>query len=851
MAQGTTDESVVYSVNGTHYFACRLRHILSLTALGKPAEQYFPDLNRRQAEFVNCLVNPRDERFTYDLRILSDPDPTLYTRGRITVALLCRLEDTVDEAENYARHLLNLLHSFFEEYEFELAGAEDIRRVLQPFTVRHLLAVTRRAGIERLDTLRSGPRRPRTLGFAGGEASVPESGGHPDAIFHIYPYLPTSSTFNGLCKLLLLERDPVAISCRLRPTTLTTEEEKYLEEQIARCETAAQAGLDRVPEDLSSIQPTLREQAKLYERYMARLLFGLKDNAALMTVEVASPGKIPTPLIDALGTRVTQPAGGMASDLGDGPLRYFAGGYEVRNRSEETTAIEGFGKSDMVISPDPLWAKEAARMLYLFDSVEATAAFRFPAATLEIPPGLPIKEWRSQSAPKDLPDEGCLLGVSRHAATGQLVRIGHEDRYRHLYVIGQTGTGKTTLMETMIIDDMRAGNGLCVIDPHGDLFKDLLGKVPAGRIKDVVLIDPTDVDYPPGLNMLEWETETHRHFLVQELVGIMTRLIEDEYGGASIGLIAGPVFLQHMRMNLLLAMSAPDDPGTLLEFYNIYQDKDFWKRWLPLKTQDPLLERWTKHVLPEMNYTKPGNEGVSMGGYVGSKFEAFVFEPALRRIFGQKRSTIDLRACMDEGKIILVNLAKGELTEENARFLGMVLLAKIMAAAMGRVRIPKRDRREFFLYVDEFQSLATQSFVTLLSEARKFGISLLLANQFLSQVKNPRIVQAIFGNVGTVICFRLGQADAELMEREFFPVFNRHDLLSLPNWQAYMTTLVNGQTVRPFSLTTLPDPTPYDEKRAAEIRKGSRSRYSRSRREVDKLLTRSFGTSTGVADAKR
>ncbi|MGH7960406.1 MAG: type IV secretory system conjugative DNA transfer family protein, partial [Candidatus Binatia bacterium] len=493
----------------------------------------------------------------------------------------------------------------------------------------------------------------------------------------------------------------------------------------------------------------------------------------------------------------------------------------------------------LVLTPHPLAPRGAARLLSLFDAMEATAACRLPPATVEVPAGLTVQFWRTQAAPRELPEEGCLIGMSVHRGMSQAVRIGRDDRRRHVYLMGQTGTGKTTLLQTMILDDMRAGAGLCVIDPHGDLFRELLGQVPAERIEDVVILDPTDIEHPVGLNMLEYNTEAQRHFLIQELVGIIFRLMQDEYGEQA-ATMTGPIFFQHMRMNLLLAMSNPANPGTLLEFYTIYQEKDYWRRWLPLKTADPLLERWVKESLPSLDYTKPASEGTSMGGYIGSKFEGFVFDPMLRNIFGQKRSTLNLREIMDTGKVLLVNLAKGELTETNSRFLGMMLLAKLQAAAMGRVKLPRHERRDFSLYVDEFQSLATQHFVTLLSEARKFGLNLVLANQFVSQIKDPRIVQALFGNVGTLIAFRLGQMDAELVERELSPVFTRFDLVNLPNWRAYMTTLINGQTVQPFSLQTLFDPTPIDAQRAATVQKRSRQAYGRLRRQAEAEIAKSF-----------
>jgi hypothetical protein len=841
--------SNLYSVGETrHYFACRLRHLLSLTALGGQdqgfVDRYPVDLRRRQVELLNCLINPGDERFTYEIRILSSPDVSLYTRGRITVAILCRVDGLgPEEAGGCAGEFLRLLEASFDEYEFEAATAEEIMLLLSPFPIGHLAYITRRCAREALDTLRGGDRRQRRIGFPAD--AEPHSGAGPRSdgrVLHIFPYLPPSSPFNGLFKLMLLEPAPVAVSYRLRPTALTPDEERFLERQIAICERSAQVGLGPVTalEDLSALQPTLQEQARAYQRYQSRMLHGLRDNAALVTVEIASTAPISHVIADAVGGLVTSPAGGTTLDLEESPFRYLAGGYEVVIPESGDQAAQAFERLDLVIAPHPLAPPGAERLLYLFDSVEAATAFRLPSATVEAPLGIEVKHWRAQPAPRDLPDRGLLVGASVQRGVAQPVRIGRDDRLRHIYTVGQTGTGKTTLLKTMIVDDIQAGEGLCVIDPHGDLYRELLGKIPEQRIEDVVLLDPTDTEYPIGLNMLEYETEAQRYFLVQELVGIISRLMEDEFGYGAIKDFAGPQFFQHMRMNLLLTMSNPADPGTLLEFYNIYQEKGYWKRWLPLQTDDPQLKRWVANVLPETDYLKQGSEGSSMGGYVGSKFEGFIFDPMLRNIFGQKRSTINLREIMDSGKILLVNLAKGELTETNSRFLGMVLLAKLQAAAMGRVRILPHERRDFHVYVDEFQSIATQSFITMLSEARKFGLSLILANQFISQIKDPRIIQSVFGNVGTLICFRLGQADAELMEREMFPVFTRSDLISLPNWHAYMTTLVNGQTVRPFNLETVLAPVAYDEDRTRRVRAASTERYGRSRHLVEREIAQSL-----------
>jgi hypothetical protein len=581
-------------------------------------------------------------------------------------------------------------------------------------------------------------------------------------------------------------------------------------------------------------------------QYLTKLLFGLKDNAGLLTIQVGSPTPLSRPLVETLGSLITQPAGYSQSSGGSPMASYLCGGYELLDTSSDPEAAESIYSVELSLPKRPEIPVGAQRLPYLFDSIEASAAFRFPPATMEAMPGVEAQSWKTLSLPRNWPSSGVLLGIGAHPMTPSAVRLGNDARKRHAYVIGQTGTGKTTLLKSMIVDDMRSGEGLCVIDPHGDLYHDLLQQIPPSRKADVILLDPSDTENPVGINMLEYREETERHFLVQEMVGIIQRMLYDEYGTSAASTV-GPVFHMHMRMNLLLAMSNPEDPGTLLEFHSIFQQKDYWKRWIPLGIDDPILMRWAENVLATTDYIRQGSENLSMGAYVGSKFEGFVFDPRLRRLFGQKHSTIDFRSIMDNGKILLVNLSKGLLSDINANFLGMILMAKFGAAAMRRVTIPAPRRRDFHLYVDEFQSIATQGFVTLLSEARKFGLNLVLANQFLSQIQDQRIVDSIFGNVGTLIAFRLGETDAERLEREFFPFLNRFDFVNLPNWQAYVSTIVDGQNQHPFSIKTVPLAERGSEKTASEAIRHSRRLYGRPRRLVDLEILGSIGGSTRQA----
>lgn len=839
MSLSTRASEVLYVYPGpdaTQYFACRISRFVCLSALGVQDEaRYQLEFQRRQVEFITSLTNGRDERFRYEIRFVSEPDERVAARGRVKVFVLGRIDGwTPNMANRYAVEFHRMFSSAFPEYESELLPSNEVAAALTPFPIECVVEIARRAGRESLNTLRPPLQPRRYVGFSSQEA--PESGdvstNNDGSVVHLFPFVPTGVPFNKLFRLLLLEPHPIAIGVRLQPTVLSAAEASYLEQAFAACERHGQVGLGATTfDDLSTLLPTLRDKAKAHQHHLSRLLFGLRDNAAMMSIHVASTAPISSFVTETLAGLITQPAGGSNPTPATGIAEYLAGGYEVVAPSDLLRVAASFGDLGMVTRANPLMPPGSERLPYLFDSVEATAAFRLPPASRDALDGVDTRTWRSAMPPRTLSTGGVLLGESTEAGTTREVRISSEDRLRHTYVVGQTGTGKSTMLRTMILDDIRAGEGVCVLDPHGDLYKDLIGRIPDDRMNDVILVDPTDLEYPVGINLLEYGSETERFFIIQELTAIVTRMLTDSFGDAGLNMM-GPIFFQHLRMNLSLAMSDPDDPSTLMDFYSIFLEKNYWRRWDPPRISDPMLDRWVKSVLPETDYTKQGSEGISMGGYIGSKFEGFLFDPMLRNIFAQKRSTIRIREALDSGKILLVNLAKGSLSEPNSRFLGMVVLAQLQAAAMGRVNTPQTERRPFYVYVDEFQSIATEGFITLLSEGRKFGLGLVLANQFASQVKNDKIMSSIFGNVGTLVCFRLGDTDAERMEREMSPVLSRRDLLDIPNWHAYISTLVDNQTVRPFEMRTVMEQGAYSEERAREVRARSRRSYGRYREEV-------------------
>lgn len=828
-------------------FAIRLMACPTERKEGMRSDEVTAQRLQEQVDFINALFCPEPPR-AFAMRYIAQPHPTSFSAGSIEVALLGKVSaDTKEEAERQAqalcREVAALLGGTMPNYVWDIVTDKaTFNKIWEPFDWEqaHIAEIRRREDRVRLESV-----RPRPV-LGRGRAQQPAWGAE-ETVYFVHPFAPRPTTLARLLRTMLLQSAPILLQASISPVWLSEEEEEGLVAEISKCEQYGQRREALVREGIVTAQ-TVQEvrAAALCEGLLCQLL-RLQDAPFLLNITLASPEPLPRTVVEAVGVEVTTPVG--SESVSPSPRGLQAGGYDIvspqteqeKRRARQNAQFIAFELWGETLAPTPL-----RRARWLVDAWEAVGAFRFPIATAEGLMGIEVQTSRFRPLPREVAALGqseseaerLLVGENRYLGMSEQVFLTERDRRQHIYIVGQTGTGKTTLLKTMIVADMKAGKGLTVIDPHGDLFDELLTHIPKSRIDDVVILDPTDMEFPVGLNMLECPNEEQRHFVVREMRAIMERLIRDQYEHEAAE-YAGPAFYQHMQMNMLLTMSNPDDPGTLLEFYEIFQHDEYWKRWLPLRWKEPQLERWTKQNLPNIDYTMRYNE-ITWGEYLSSKFDDFVFDSKLRLIFGQKRSTIDLRRIMDEGKILLVNLAKGELAEANSRFLGMVLMAKMMAAAMSRTELPVEERRVFYLYVDEFQSLATQSFILLLSEARKFGLGLVLANQFVSQIKDERIVQAIFGNVGTLISFRVGQADAQLLEPHFAPFFDNFDLSNLPNWHACVKTTVNGQVVTPFTLRTILLDEPPDPQIARQARVQSRARYSRPRKEVEEQIRRSL-----------
>lgn len=392
------------------------------------------------------------------------------------------------------------------------------------------------------------------------------------------------------------------------------------------------------------------------------------------------------------------------------------------------------------------------------------------------------------------------------------------DRRRHFYIVGQTGTGKTSLIREMIRQDIQNGEGVAVIDPHGDLIEDTLANIPKDRVEDVVLFEPFDTVRPVGLNMLEYDTAEQKDFAVQEMIAIFNKLFPPE--------IVGPMFEHYMRNAMLALMTDPTNPGTLVEIPRMFTDEEFLQSRLEI-LKDPIVRNfWLKEWKQTTGSTKS-----DMLGYVVSKVGRFIENEMMRNIIGQSHSGFDLGKIMDEGKIFLANLSKGQTGEINSSLLGLILVSKMQMAAMRRGRIPEEERKDFYLYIDEFQNFTTDSIATILSEARKYRLNLIIAHQYIPQLQEE-IKNAVLGNVGSIGAFRVGATDAEFLEKQFEPEFSRFDLVNLDNFNVILKLMIDNKVYPPFKMEIL-KPRQGNREVVEFIKKISTLEYGRPKAQVE------------------
>jgi len=450
---------------------------------------------------------------------------------------------------------------------------------------------------------------------------------------------------------------------------------------------------------------------------------------------------------------------------------------------------------------------------------ELSTIFHFPYGIVS--PQLKQAKAGIAPAPMEIGQEGIVLGVNSYRGVDTEIRMAREDRVRHMYVVGQTGTGKTNILLNMITQDILNGDGCCYIDPHGTDIQTILSRIPKERIDDVIYFDPAYTARPMGLNMLEFDPKypEQKTFVVNELMSIFTKLFDMKTSG-------GPMFEQYFKNSAFLIMEDPESGCTLLEISRVLSDKAFRDMKLS-KCKNPIISQFWKNA----EQTTGDQSLANFVPYITSKFDNFISNDIMRPVVLQEKSVFNFREIMDNKKILLVNLSKGRLGEMNANLIGLVLVGKIQMAALSRVDMYGQKMNDFYLYIDEFQNVTTDSIASILSEARKYRLSLNIAHQYIAQLED-KIKDAVFGNVGSIAVFRVSTEDAQFLENKFKPTFTASDIMKLDNYNAYVSLLVNGQPTKPFNIKTLP-PVNGTPELVESIKQLSYLKFGRLREEVE------------------
>lgn len=468
------------------------------------------------------------------------------------------------------------------------------------------------------------------------------------------------------------------------------------------------------------------------------------------------------------------------------------------------------------------------RGAFILNAEELATIFHFPNKTVETH-HIHWLNAKNAPAPENIPSSGLYLGKSVYRGVEKKIFISDDDRRRHMYIIGKTGTGKSEFLKEMILQDIQAGRGVCAIDPHGEFVEDVMQLMPPERAEDVIYFNPSDTERPMGMNMMEAETEEQKYFVASSIIALMYKLYDPHKTG-----IIGPRFEHAIRNAMLTVMSRPG--GTFIELVRVLTDQKFVEELLP-HVKDPIVRRyWTDQIAQTSDFHKS-----EVLDYIVSKFGQFITNKTMRNIIGQSESAFNVRKIMDEQKVLLVNLSKGKLGEQDAKFLGLILVPKILTAAMSRQDIPMEQRKDFYLYVDEFQNYATEDFAVILSEARKYRLNLIVANQFVSQIDED-VKNAVFGNVGSMVSFRVGVPDANFLQHEFAPTFNENDLTNIEKYHVYMKTIVKNEPIPPFSMSLLKDmdaqKAQMNPKLAEMIKELSRLKYGKPREMIEEDMNK-------------
>ena len=476
----------------------------------------------------------------------------------------------------------------------------------------------------------------------------------------------------------------------------------------------------------------------------------------------------------------------------------------------------------------------------VLNSVELASIFHLPEQDAIPSSNVERQLTKQVDGPAKLMEEGLFLGTNEFRGAKKPIYLGEKDRRRHVYVIGQTGMGKSVFLENLAFQDMCDGRGFAFIDPHGDAVEAILKRVPEERIDDVIYFDPADIEHPVGMNMFEFTSEDQKDFIVQEGISMLQSLFDPQNQG-----YFGPRG-QHMFRNAALLLMSDPKGATFIDIPQCFTDPEFVKSKLKYVTDKAVYDYWTKEF-PASQKSSDAGEVIT---WFASKWGPFIANTIMKNTLGQVKSGFNIREIMDNKKIFLVNLSKGRLGDINANLLGMIFVMKFQQAAMSRQDIPEDQRKDFCLYVDEFQNFATDSFESILSEARKYRLNLIVANQFMTQLTD-KIREALLGNAGTIICGRIGVTDAELMVKAFTPTFTAEDLTKTPNFAAVAKVMMFDMPSTPFTMS-LPAPMgqPNDEL-MENLKLLSATKYAKTRAEVEKEIEERWKTQDAEKDAEK
>ena len=756
-------------------------------------------LHGNRVAFLSALAQWPENTFL-ELRITSLPDLACKAQGNLSLAVYIHaraesVELAKEEVISRYISLMPLLTTYFPEAEFlPVTDASGSAVADLPTAPAYALAVQRR--IESISL--SNPLPKHTVGLIASSTAGEHSA---KCIQHCFPWLPSFDDWSRLLDMLLHRMDPAQVIIRLQKAYLTEKQRRAMENTIRQCEQFLATG--------ESYQLILKRQVEMIRDITLQHLIALMETAFHLGVFVVAPYPSDRTLGSVVGQSIT------GQRLGGKERNVYQGGFQLAD-----VPVRDALREDYFPEPGAFCASEAA------------AAFRLPSPPLEDRPGIPLRRSRTGFAmlPKmqTLEAGSVELFLNKHQQMGQPIRIGAHDRMRHTFIIGQTGTGKSTLMESMIIQDIRGGQGLAVIDPHGDMIDSILGKIPPERTEDVIIFDVLDRDHPVGFNILEWATIDERDLIIDEIYTTIDHLYDMKLTG-------GPIFESNLRgmLKLLIGDRKHDDfTPTILNFINCYLHKDF-RTWLKSRVSDPTIHDFVK----ELERTGGDARLENLSPYITSKFGRYINDTTLMRIIGQEKTSFDFNDIMNKGKILLVKLGKGRFGSHVSALLANMIVSRFKYAGMKRGDLPPEHRRDFYLYVDEAHNLPSENFTELLAEARKFRMGLILATQYAAQLSSRSgkndFLAAVIGNVGTIVAFRLGQDDAKNMAPVFHPNFNSLDIIGLPNWQGYARLQQGGDTVPPFSFHSLRDETPFNKGVAANLIDMSRRKYAKSIDEVD------------------